>query len=98
MIILGGRIDHAHHDTATKLALTDTIEMALAVDKAVEMSNVEETLIIVTADHSHVFTIAGYPGYDEPILGKITIPSRRYIYIYHYACGTYETFLQHFLG
>jgi len=65
----GGRIDHAHHAGNAQRALLDTIEMAKAVKKAVEMTDPNETLIIVTADHSHVFTIAGYPHRGNDILG-----------------------------
>jgi alkaline phosphatase len=43
--------------------------MAKAVKKAVEMTDPNETLIIVTADHSHTFTIAGYPHRGNEILG-----------------------------
>ena len=66
-----GRIDHAHHALNPYRALTDTIELANAVQTAAEMVDLEETLIIVTADHSHVFTIAGYPKRGNPILGKV---------------------------
>jgi alkaline phosphatase len=64
-----GRIDHAHHAGNAKRALLDTIEMAKAVKKAYEMTDPNDTLIIVTADHSHVFTIAGYPHRGNNILG-----------------------------
>ncbi|HIF75447.1 MAG TPA: alkaline phosphatase [Porticoccaceae bacterium] len=66
-----GRIDHAHHATNPQRALVDTVEFAAAVKAAVEMVDLSETLIIVTADHSHVFTIAGYPARGNPILGKV---------------------------
>jgi alkaline phosphatase len=66
-----GRIDHAHHAGNPYRALTDTIEFAKAIQKAYEMTDTRETLIIVTADHSHVFTIAGYPHRGNPILGKV---------------------------
>lgn len=66
-----GRIDHAHHAVNPFRALTDTIELANAVRAAVEMVDLNNTLIIVTADHSHVFTIAGYPKRGNPILGKV---------------------------
>ncbi len=66
-----GRIDHGHHAGNAKRALLDTIELAKAVKTAYEMTDPKETLIIVTADHSHVFTIAGYPHRGNPILGLV---------------------------
>ncbi|MFY9268610.1 MAG: alkaline phosphatase [Candidatus Manganitrophaceae bacterium] len=66
-----GRIDHAHHAGNAKRALLDTIEFANAIKKAYEMTDPENTLIIVTADHSHVFTIAGYPHRGNNILGLV---------------------------
>lgn len=64
-----GRIDHAHHAGNAKRALLDTVEFAKAIKKAYEMTDPRETLIIVTADHSHTFTIAGYPHRGNDILG-----------------------------
>jgi alkaline phosphatase len=66
-----GRIDHAHHASNARSALVETIEFANAVKKAYEMTDPNDTLIIVTADHSHVFTITGYPTRGNPILGKV---------------------------
>ena len=66
---LGGRIDHAHHDNNAYRALNDTVAMSDAVKKAVGMTSDQDTLILVTADHSHVFTMAGYPYLDDNILG-----------------------------
>lgn len=71
LMVESGRIDHGHHAGSAYNALTDTIEFAKAVKHAVENTNPEETLILVTADHSHVFTIAGYPKRGNPILGKV---------------------------
>jgi alkaline phosphatase len=65
----GGRIDHAHHAGNAQRALLDAIELAKAVKKAYEMTDPNETLIVVTADHSHTFTIAGYPHRGNDILG-----------------------------
>ncbi|TPW17727.1 MAG: alkaline phosphatase, partial [Halothiobacillaceae bacterium] len=66
-----GRIDHGHHAGNASRALTDTIELAKAVKVAMENTDPKETLIIVTADHSHVFTMAGYPKRGNNILGKV---------------------------
>ncbi|WP_286234375.1 alkaline phosphatase [Thalassotalea sediminis] len=71
LMVESGRIDHGHHAGNAYNALEDTIEFAKAVQSAVDATDPEETLIIVTADHSHVFTMAGYPKRGNPILGKV---------------------------
>ncbi|APR68121.1 alkaline phosphatase [Thalassolituus oleivorans] len=71
LMVESGRIDHAHHAGNAYNALNDAIELSKAVQAAVDSTNPEETLILVTADHGHVFTIAGYPKRGNPILGKV---------------------------
>lgn len=71
LLVEGGRIDHAHHAGNAFNALNDTIELSRAVQTALDKVNTDETLIMVTADHSHVFTMAGYPKRGNPILGKV---------------------------
>lgn len=71
LMVESGRIDHGHHAGNAYSALNDTIEFSRAVQAAVDGTNTDETLIIVTADHSHVFTMAGYPKRGNPILGKV---------------------------
>ena len=71
LVVESGRIDHGHHAGSAYAALEDTIEFSRAVQSAVDKTHAEETLIIVTADHSHVFTMAGYPKRGNPILGKV---------------------------
>jgi alkaline phosphatase len=71
LVVEAGRIDHAHHAGNAANALNETIEMSDAVRAAVEFVDPDETLILVTADHSHVFTMAGYPRRGNPILGKV---------------------------
>lgn len=67
-----GRIDHGHHAGNAYRALGDAIELSNAVRRAVELTLADDTLIIVTADHSHTFTISGYPHRGNPILGKVS--------------------------
>ncbi len=73
-----GRVDHAHHAGNAYRALTDTIALSDAVQKAVDTlkasGELDNTLIIVSADHSHVFTIGGYPQRGNNILGKVIEP------------------------
>ena len=74
LMVEAGRIDHAHHAGQAGLALEDTVELARAVQYALDHTDPEETLIMVTADHSHVFTIAGYPRRGNDILGLVVPP------------------------
>lgn len=57
----GGRIDHAHHAGNAYRALTDAQELDEAIAAAAKIVDLRDTLIVVSADHSHVFNIAGYP-------------------------------------
>ncbi|TAD74237.1 MAG: alkaline phosphatase [Sphingomonadales bacterium] len=77
LMVEGGRIDHAHHAGQAGFALEETVEFARAVQWAVENTDPEETLILVTADHSHVFTISGYPKRGNDILGLVVPPAGR---------------------
>jgi alkaline phosphatase len=70
-MVEGGRIDHGHHAGNAYRALTETIEFANAVKVALAKTNRKDTLIVVTADHSHTLTISGYPLRGNPILGLV---------------------------
>ena len=61
LMVEAGRIDHAHHEGNAYRALTDTQALDEAIGAAAQMVDLRDTLIIVSADHSHVFNIAGYP-------------------------------------
>jgi alkaline phosphatase len=71
LMVEGGRIDHGHHDGKPGYALIETQAFDKAVETAVSMVDLDETLILVTADHSHVFTLGGYSTRGSPILGYV---------------------------
>ncbi|KAJ8715335.1 hypothetical protein PYW08_005316 [Mythimna loreyi] len=72
LFVEGGRIDHAHHDNLVELALDETLEMDAAVARAAEMLSEDDSLIVVTADHSHVMAFNGYSERGHDILGPST--------------------------
>ena len=77
LLVEGGRIDHAHHFGNAYRALHETLALDAAVARAQAMTDSADTLILVTADHSHTLTISGYPRRGNPILGKVeTSPGR----------------------
>lgn len=69
LFVEGGLIDKAHHETWAKIALDETLEFSKAVASAVELTSKDDTLIVVTSDHAHTMTMAGYPKRGENILG-----------------------------
>lgn len=60
LFIEGARIDMGHHGAQAKLALDETAEFSKAVQKAVDMTSQEDTLIVVTSDHAHTMSYSGY--------------------------------------
>jgi len=77
LMVEGGRIDMAHHDGNAYRALTDTIAFSDAIRTAVGKVDLNNTLIIVTADHSHTFFIQGYPVRGNNILGLVRQTNER---------------------
>lgn len=67
---ISGRIDHGHHDSIAKLALTEVVMFDRAIQRAAELTREADTLTVVTADHSHVFTFGGNTPRGNPIFGN----------------------------
>ncbi|KAK2580024.1 hypothetical protein KPH14_012313 [Odynerus spinipes] len=71
LFVEGGRIDHAHHYNNAYRALDETLALEEAVRAVVKEVDLTETLIVVTADHSHVLTLGGLATHrGNPILGS----------------------------
>ena len=70
LLVEGARIDHANHAGNAYRALSDTVALSDAVRAAAQATDEKDTLIIVTADHSHTLNFVGYPARGNPILGK----------------------------
>lgn len=71
LMVEGGRIDHGHHDGKPGYALLETQAFSQAIAAALELVDPDETLVLVTADHSHVFAMGGYATRGNPILGLV---------------------------
>ena len=71
LMVEGARIDHANHYGNAYRALDETVAMSDAVQAALDATSRDDTLILVTADHSHTLNFVGYPVRGNPILGKV---------------------------
>jgi alkaline phosphatase len=69
LMVEGGRIDHGNHAGNAFRALDETIAFSNAVRAAVASAS-DDTMIVVTADHSHTLVFSGYSRRGNAILGK----------------------------
>ena len=65
LMVEGGRIDHALHETTAQKALQDTVAFDDAIKTAIDKMkandvDLKNTLIVVTADHDHTLVLNGY--------------------------------------
>lgn len=67
----GGRIDRGHHLGTAYLALTEAVMFDSAIERASQLTSEQDTLTIVTADHSHVFSFGGYTLRGTSIFGRL---------------------------
>ncbi len=74
LLVEAAHIDKAHHAGLLNASLTEGIELSKAVAAAMSMTDPADTLIIVTADHSHGLTLNG-GGRGDDVLGLIQGPA-----------------------
>jgi len=68
LTVEAGRVDHGLHGGNLHKALDDIIIFENAVQAALDKAN-GDTLVIVTADHSHTLAFNGYCGAGSSVLG-----------------------------
>lgn len=69
LFVEGGKIDLAHHSTKAKIAADETAEFSKAIAMARSMTNEEDTLIVVSSDHSHTMSFSGYSSRKQDVFG-----------------------------
>jgi alkaline phosphatase len=72
LMVEGGRIDHALHDTNPTRAVYDTIAFDTAIQTALtKMATIDpglaNTIVVVTADHDHTISLGGYAMRSDPV-------------------------------
>ncbi|KAJ6637159.1 Membrane-bound alkaline phosphatase [Pseudolycoriella hygida] len=70
LFVEGQKIDSAHHGNYARLSLDEVVEFSKAVDLARNKVNEEDTLIVVTSDHSHTVSYNGYGVRGTDIFGS----------------------------
>ncbi|WP_249384121.1 alkaline phosphatase [Chitinivorax sp. B] len=68
LMVEGGRIDHALHGTNAKRVMEDTIAFDDAIKAVLDKVDLNNTLVVFTADHDHTMTINGYSRRGNSIL------------------------------
>jgi alkaline phosphatase len=71
LLVESASIDKWHHANNAYRALTDVDELSKAVQAAMDRTDPNDTLIVVTADHSHGLVISAGSSREEPITGLV---------------------------
>ncbi|ROT76350.1 Alkaline phosphatase, tissue-nonspecific isozyme [Penaeus vannamei] len=70
LMVEAGRLDHAHHYNMAARALDEVARLEEAVNAALKLTDASNTLLVVTADHSHTMTFGGASvPRGNPVLG-----------------------------
>lgn len=72
LMVEAGHIDKAHHDTQANKAMYDVMAFDHAIEEFMNLmgDEMEDTLIIVTADHGHTMSFGSYASRGSNIMGK----------------------------
>lgn len=68
LLVESGTIDLAHHYNEARLAIDETVELSKAIAAAKAKINLNETLMVITSDHSHTMSFSGYPVRRRPYI------------------------------
>ncbi|XP_013104727.2 alkaline phosphatase [Stomoxys calcitrans] len=71
LVVEGGMIDQAHHRGTARKALNEVLAFNEAINATINAlgRDLKDTLVIVTADHSHTLSINGHAARGTDILG-----------------------------
>ncbi|KZC05781.1 Alkaline phosphatase, tissue-nonspecific isozyme [Dufourea novaeangliae] len=72
LVVEGGLIDFAHHRGYAAQALLETVRFSDAINATLKMVNTDDTLVIVTSDHTHSMNFNGYSDRGSNILGTLS--------------------------
>ena len=85
LFVEGGRIDHGHHDQQAHKALEEFVELDDTIEEVLKRINLDETLVIVTADHSHSMQFIGYDARNTSVFDNVEVEnSNKKLFPYRY--------------
>lgn len=96
LFVEGGQIDFAHHSTYAKVSFDETSELSKAVEHAREITSEEDTLIVVSSDHSHTLQYSGYAPRGNNIIGTAgsAIDNKPYLTISYANGGGFHNYFK----
>ena len=72
LMVEEGHIDKAHHSTKANKAMSDTAALDETIEQFITLmgEEMEDTLIVVTADHAHTMSFGGDASRGSNIMGE----------------------------